>query len=87
MEEKIMMNTMLTYTTTNTAVKTTFWTTWEEANRTAEALLLGADTKNIVDDVEATWYEAGACILKRKYSVGYKYFGGEPVVFCEDIEY
>ena len=85
-----MKNTMLTYTmkVATGKVENTVWTTWEKAQKTAEALLLDPYMAEIVGDMVATWYDVdGAPLIRRRYYVGIEFLTDEPALYVEDTDY
>ena len=86
-----MKNTLLTYTTIladGREVKQTVWTTWHNANKTAEALLLDPYMTEVTKNMTATWYnEDGRPLLYRQYIVGNDFFTGELTLLVKDTDY
>jgi hypothetical protein len=86
-----MKNTLLTYTTIladGREVKQTVWTTWHNANKTAEALLLDTYMTEVIKNMTATWYdEDGRPLLYRQYIVGNDFFTGELTLLVKDTDY
>lgn len=84
-----MMNVLFTYTTSNgngTAIKSTFWTTWEKACSMAKDMLLYTVG---VSNISATWYDVETCMpcIKRKFYLGEDFITGKHVVLVRDIDY
>lgn len=87
-----MKNTLLTYTTIladGREVKQTVWTTWNNANKTAEALLLDPYMTETIKNMTATWYdeENNMPLLHRQYIVGNDFFTGELTLLVKDTDY